>query len=73
MLQGEYIACVLAVILVVLLGIAESSTINVTSDLVPLSAHVREQVHNWRYSGDGGGCGGGSYRFLNAPIFLIIN
>ena len=33
----------------VLLVIAESSTIYVTSDLVPLSAHVREQVHNWRY------------------------
>ena len=33
----------------VLLGIAESSTIYVTCDLVPLSAHVREQVHNWRY------------------------
>ena len=34
----------------VLPGIAESSTIYVTSDLVPLSAHVREQVHNWRYT-----------------------
>ena len=30
----------------VLLGIAESITIYVTSDLVSLSTHVREQVHD---------------------------
>ena len=34
----------------VLLGIAESSTIYVTCDLLLFSTHVRKQVHYWRYT-----------------------
>ena len=43
-------ACVLVEVSDRLLGIAESSTIYVNSDLVTLSTHVREQVHHRRYN-----------------------
>ena len=50
LLQGYAMRVYCLVSEFVLPGIAESSTIYVTCDLVLFSAHVRKQVHFWRYT-----------------------